>query len=217
MYKNNERFQNHGDDNPSQNEFLLYHQRIQFYAHERQIDVNAALYLQEVKAARAVELEKIRLDIREKKGILADEIVIDAAGNLTRRKEFLSVLPQKFAICNFYLPTPPVLYGNIENPGEKVLFFTAGKEDGHSCSVYINLKMADLNYLRRQFRNSGLKLKVRANQIADFIPLLLEALLERAVPTTLTTKRGFYVDVDETVKYAGRDALIWEEVAKRAR
>lgn len=193
-----------------------YQQRLQYYANERQIDVNSSIFLQEAKAARAVELEKIRLDIREKRGMLADEIVIDASGSLIRRKEFLTVLPQKFSICNFFLPESPVLYVNAKNSGEKILYFKAGKEDGSFSSVYINMKETDSNYFRRQLRNSGLNLKVRARQVSDFIPLLLEALLERAVPTILPEKRGFYTEADGIVRYAERDALLWKAVVERA-
>ena len=184
---------------------------------QKQVDVNAAMYLDEVKKERSIQLERIRQDIREQRKMLADEIVLDAAGNFIRRKEFLTVLPQKYSVCNFYLSGQPFLYQKADNPGERILWFNAVKEDGRCREVYINLKMADRNYLRRQFRNAGLKLKVRASQVVDFIPLLLDALVERAVPVILPKKRGFYVAADQVIEYAGRDALLWGEVADHAR
>lgn len=193
-----------------------YLERAQLYNLQRQADVCAAASLMQIKAARAAELEEIRVDIRERKGLLADEIKVDSAGNLVRRKEFLTVLPQRYEICNFYLPEAPRLFENLKDPKVKILCFQAGKEDGSLVKVYINLQETDSNYFRRQLRNAGLKLKIRSRQVSEFIPLLLEALLERAVPASLPTKRGFYLDSEGAVKYAGRDALLWKEAVEYA-
>ena len=160
-----------------------------------------------------IRVMKARADIRMKQNGMAAVLEILPDGTVASKVEFFLEASKSFVWANFKITEKPILYftnAKIHN----ILEMKAVTEKQEIKAVYFDLQQCDASYYKRQLRNQGLNLK-KSKKKEDIFELI-QQLCEIARRVELPEMRGFFMDSNQIFCYAGKEDLIWEEVAKYA-
>lgn len=168
----------------------------------------------EIEIAKASELMKVREDIKIRKGLLQDQLLINPDGTLERNVEFFRESKKKYEAANFRILSAQICRPN-EGQGE-ILYFVAETSAGKNVELFCDLMQENSNYIRKKFRNQGLKLNLKRHENSECYWDLVSEIAERSLTVIIPTRHGFYRGENGELQYAGRDDRLWEEVQKRA-
>lgn len=172
------------------------------YQRKRQIDEESI-----------VKMIKAKADIKIKEKMTTEVIEILPNGTITIKMEFFLENPREFLVTNFKIAQKPVLYVNNKN-SSTILAISAVTEKQEEKIVYFDLAQSDISYFRKQLRNQGLALK-KGKGGGDILELIRQ-LCDIAQTVELPEKRGFFTDSSRTLRYVGKEEMIWREVMRYA-
>lgn len=206
---------------------------LQNYAVKQEIDYNKNSRLNQEKAVASVceyeakrEIDKKitviiaekKADIQLKKDNRAEKFTLTEDGGIVKEVEYLTEKPKEYSIVNFRLNGRPIRYTCI-NTNNAVLCLSIILQNLDVQNLYLDLDVNESGYYWRKFRNAGIVLKKRQRErreiIFEFVEWINSPDLVEIVE--VPAKRGFYVNGNGELCYAGKQNLIWKDVKKYAR
>ena len=153
-----------------------------------------------------------------KKDNMAEKVIVTEEGGIAKKVEYLTEKPKEYSIVNFRLNGRPIRFTCI-NSDNAVLCLPIILQNLKEQILYLDLDVNESGYYWRKFRNAGIVLKKRRKERREMIFEIVERLNSPDLVeiVEVPAKRGFYMNGNGELCYAGKHSFIWKDVKKYAR